>query len=74
MALEKAESQSLRIKFMRKFSYSYSQVVNVKWALELELSHLDFMRKNNEEVINYLKKRIAELKEEEKQCLKIQTS
>jgi hypothetical protein len=57
-----------------KSSYSYSHASTIKWALEMELNRLKCVRVNNEEVMVFLKKRIEELKEHEKECLKIQAS
>lgn len=55
-------------------SYTYSQAVNVRFALELELGHFLVLEKRNGVIIEYLRERILELKEEEKACLKIQAS
>ncbi len=57
-------------------SYSYSHAYAVRWALELELSRLKVYGDRQEvfRVINYFEERIAELKEEETECLKAQIS
>lgn len=54
--------------------YSYSQAVNVRYALELELGHFLVLEEKNKAIVEYLRERIMELKKEEKECLKIQTS
>lgn len=53
-------------------SYSYSHAYNVKWALEQELNCAEILDLD-EKVVVYLRERIVELKEMEKECLKIQS-
>lgn len=55
---------------------SLSQVYMLKSAFEYELNNILIFEDRQEffRVINYFEKRVTELKEEEKQCLKIQTS
>lgn len=55
-------------------SYSYSQAVNVRYALEMELGHFLVLEERNRVIVEYLRERITELKKEEKECLKIQAS
>jgi hypothetical protein len=55
-------------------TYTYSQTVNVRFALELELGHFLVLEQRNRVIIEFLRKRILELKEEEKACLKTQVS
>ena len=55
-------------------SYSLSHIHTIKWSLEMELNRLVAMRKNDEGIMFFLKERIAQLKEEEKECLRIQAS
>lgn len=57
-----------------KDSYSYSHASTVQWSLEQELNRHKARRLNDEHIEEYLKLRITELKEYQKQCLKIQTS
>jgi hypothetical protein len=54
--------------------YSYSQIVNIRFALEMELGHFLVLEERNRVIVDYLRERIIELKQEEKQCLKIQAS
>ena len=60
----------------KQHSHSYSQLYNIRWALETELNRMKTFEDRQEvfRVINYFENRIAELKEEEKRCLKIQAS
>lgn len=55
---------------------SYSQVFLLKTAFEHELSNVLRFEDRQEyfRVINYFEERIAELKEDEKECLKAQIS
>ena len=53
---------------------TYSQLVILRAAFEYEITNVLNVRGNQEAVIEYLKSRIAELKEEEKECLKTQVS
>lgn len=55
-----------------KENYSYSHASTVMWSLQQELNRHKTRRFNDQHVEEYLTKRIAELKEYEKQCLKIQ--
>lgn len=57
-----------------KESYSYSHASTVLWSLQQELGRYKSRRLNDSTIEEYLKTRIAELKEYEKQCLKIQAS
>ena len=59
---------------MQLQGYSFSHASTVKWALEMELNRLKCIRPNNEEIMEFLSKRIQELKDYEKECLKIQGS
>jgi len=59
---------------MQLQGYSFSHATTVKWALEMELNRLKCIRPNNEEIMEFLSKRIQELKDYEKECLKIQGS
>jgi hypothetical protein len=54
---------------------SYSHLYNTRWGLEFELRNsLEFYIGDDKTVIlEYFKRRINELKEEEKQCLRTQT-
>jgi hypothetical protein len=56
--------------------YSYSQAYAVRWALEMELGRIRILEDRQEvfRIIHYFEERIAELKEEEKACLKAQVS
>lgn len=55
---------------------SYSQLYNLRWGLEYELNNvLNFYNGEDKIVVeSYFKKRIVEIKEEEKECLKVQIS
>jgi hypothetical protein len=57
-------------------SPSLSQVYMLKTAFEYELNNVLAFQDRQEffRVINYLNERVNELKEEEKECLKIQSS
>jgi hypothetical protein len=55
-------------------NYSYSHASTVLWSLQQELNRHKARRFNDNHIQQYLEQRIAELKEYEKQCLKIQTS
>jgi hypothetical protein len=57
-------------------SLSYSRIYMLKSAFEYELNNVLAFEDRQEffRVINYLQNRIEQLKEEEKQCLKIQAS
>lgn len=57
-----------------KESYSYSHASTILWSLQQELNRHKARRLNDNNVEEYLTRRIAELKEHEKRCLKIQTS
>lgn len=57
-----------------KENYSYSHASTVMWSLQQELNRHKARRLNDTHVEQYLVRRIAELKEYEKQCLKIQAS
>jgi hypothetical protein len=57
-----------------KETYSYSHASTVMWSLQQELNRSKALRSNDTHIQEYLEQRIAELKEYEKQCLKIQTS
>lgn len=57
-----------------KENYSYSHASSVMWALQQELNRHKARRFNDGHIEEYLKRRIAELKEYEKECLKIQAS
>jgi hypothetical protein len=57
-----------------KESYSYSGASTVIWSLQQELNSHEARRINDIHIEKYLTRRIAELKEYEKQCLKIQAS
>ena len=54
---------------------SLSQVYMMKHAFEYELNNILAFEDRQEffRVINYLEERVKELKEDEKECLKIQT-
>ena len=54
-------------------SYSYSQAYNIRWSLEMELNTLS-LRCEDEKILEFLRRRIKQLKEEEKQCLRAQVS
>lgn len=55
---------------------SLSQVYMMKYAFEYELNNILAFEDRQEffRVINYFEERVKQLKEEEKECLKIQTS
>lgn len=55
---------------------SYSQLVILRGAFEYELSNVLRFEDRQEvfRVVDYLKMRIEQIKEEEKECLKIQIS
>lgn len=55
---------------------SYSQLYALRWGLEYELSNVvNFYSGEDKNVVErYFKKRIVEIKEEEKECLKVQIS
>lgn len=57
-----------------KESYSYSGASTVLWSLQQELNRHKARRMNDNHIEEYLTRRIAELKEYEKQCSKIQVS
>lgn len=57
-----------------KENYTYSHTSTILWSLQQELNRYKARRLNDVYVEEYLTKRIAELKEYEKQCLKIQAS
>jgi hypothetical protein len=57
-----------------KESYSFSHASTVLWALQQELNRHKARRLNNLEIEEYLSRRIQELKDYEKVCLKAQTS
>lgn len=57
-----------------KETYSYSHASTILWSLQQELNRYKARRYNDSHIEEYLKSRIAELKEYEKQCLKIQAS
>lgn len=57
-----------------KETYSYSHASTIQWSLEQELNRHKARRLNNSQIEEYLSNRITELKEYQKQCLKIQTS
>lgn len=57
-----------------KDSYTYSAASTVLWSLQQELNRHKARRMNDNHIEEYLIRRIAELKEYEKQCLKIQAS
>lgn len=59
---------------MAAVNYSFSHATSIKWALEMELNSLIAAKSNDINIIDYLKNRINELKEFEKECLKIQAS
>jgi len=59
---------------MQKPSYSYSHASTVKWALEMELNRLKAIKSNDNIIMDFLRERIEDLKEFEKECLKIQAS
>lgn len=55
---------------------SYSQLYALRWGLEYELSNVvNFYSGEDKNIVErYFKKRIVEIKEEEKECLKVQIS
>jgi hypothetical protein len=57
-----------------KETYAYSHASTVMWSLQQELNRHKARRLNDSHIQQYLERRIAELKEYEKQCLKIQAS
>lgn len=57
-----------------KESYSFSGASTIIWSLQQELNTHKARRMNDNHIEEYLTRRIAELKEYEKQCLKIQAS
>jgi hypothetical protein len=57
-----------------KESYTYSHASTVMWSLQQELNRHKARRLNDIHVQEYLERRIKELKDFEKQCLKIQSS
>ena len=57
-----------------KENYSYSHASTVMWSLQQELNRYKAHRLNDLHIQEYLERRIKELKEYEKQCLKIQAS
>ena len=57
-----------------KENYSYSHASTILWSLQQELNRHKARRLNDNHIEEYLTRRIAELKEYEKQCLKIQAS
>jgi uncharacterized protein YejL (UPF0352 family) len=57
-----------------KESYSYSHASAILWSLQQELNRHKARRYKDNQIEEYLTRRIAELKEHQKQCLKIQTS
>lgn len=57
-----------------KENYTYSHASTVLWSLQQELNRYKARRLNDVHTEEYLTRRIAELKEYEKQCLKIQAS
>lgn len=57
-----------------KENYSYSHASTILWSLQQELNRHKARRLNDTHIEQYLASRIAELKEYEKQCLKIQAS
>lgn len=57
-----------------KETYSFSHASTVLWSLQQELNRHKARRFNDSHIEEYLAKRIAELKEYEKECLKIQVS
>jgi uncharacterized protein YejL (UPF0352 family) len=57
-----------------KENYSYSHASTILWSLQQELNRHKARRFNDNHIEEYLTRRIAELKEHEKQCLKIQAS
>lgn len=59
---------------VEKETYPYSHASTVMWALQQELNRHKARRFNDNHIEEYLTRRIAELKEYEKQCLKIQAS
>ncbi len=56
-----------------KDKYSYSHTHIIIWSLQQELNRHLATRSNDSHVKEYLLRRIDELREHEKQCLKIQT-
>lgn len=62
---------------MKNYSgVSYSQLVVLRGAFEYELNNVLRFEDRQEifRVIDYFEQRIEQIKEDEKQCLKIQTS
>lgn len=57
-----------------KENYSYSHASAVMWSLQQELNRHKALRLNDNHIKEYLERRIADLKEYEKECLKIQAS
>jgi len=57
-----------------KESYTFSHASTVLWSLQQELNRHKARRFNDNHVEEYLTRRIAELKEHEKKCLRIQAS
>jgi len=57
-----------------KENYSYSHASTIIWSLQQELNRHKARRFNDNHIEKYLTCRIAELKEHEKQCLRIQAS
>ena len=55
-----------------KENYSYSHASTVMWSLQQELNRHKALRLNDGYIKEYLERRIDELKEYEKECLKIQ--
>lgn len=61
---------------MSKGSHAYSQLVLLRGAFEYELNNVLKFRDRQEvfRVIEYLEDRLEEIKKDEKECLKTQTS
>lgn len=57
-----------------KENYSYSHASTIMWSLQQELNRHKARRLNDTHIQQYLERRIAELKEYEKVCLKNQAS
>ena len=57
-----------------KENYSYSHASTILWSLQQELNRHKARRFNDMHIQEFLETRIKELKEHEKQCLKIQAS
>lgn len=55
-------------------NYSYSHASTILWALQQELNRHKARRYNDDHIKDYLSRRIDELKEYEKECLKLQAS